>query len=160
MISRPLTERITLPSPPQVPGSLGMSPDFRAWLKQGVEKWDKDMVRALEQDLGDVHSSLNQWDSVGETLTAASTLYVSARIHMVTGTDTIQKIIIPPDPTPPTAPLTFSGRITLIALDSWQIFAVAPPDGNVALDVSPVVNLAVDMIYVPQVGLWYPAFHS
>jgi hypothetical protein len=134
-----------------------MSSELRRWLTSAIETWDKDVVRALEQDLSNVHGSINGFSDIGDTLTAASTLYVSARIHLVDGTAAIQRIVVPPEPTPAGAPLMFSGAITLIPLAAWTLAVVGAPAGNIARAVTAVVKQAFSVVYVPQAGLWYPA---
>jgi hypothetical protein len=132
-----------LPTIPLVPDTLGMSVPFRDWLNKLV-KWGRDSNKQLEQSLGDVNSTVNAADTVGQTLASGATLIINARIQPVAGTAAISKINAAPD---------FSGAATLIAIEAWTLTT----GGNISRAVAPVVGQAVIVIYNPATKIWYPA---
>jgi len=142
-MNRKLPESPVLPRALGGPAGIPLSPELRRHLEEH-SVFARDLVRAVSQDLTDVHSVINSMvQGVGAPLASAATITVDHPIHTVTGTAAIATI---------NAPAGFSGPIFLLASDAWSIVT----GGNIALALTATAGTAIVCVYDYVTAMWSP----
>lgn len=121
-----------------------MSQGLRTWFDK-VVNFCRDLIRVQTSQLTDIHAQLNsQVQGVGKDIASAKVIQVDSPIHHVTGSAAIDTINVP---------LQFSGPVWLVSDGAFTLTTA----GNIAAAVTAVVGHFVQLVYDPNMKLWYPA---
>lgn len=154
---------LNLPQVPLPPKNATDTQALSEWFRSVLQPWQKRLQQSLKEwsrpvvDLGNLSVQ-----GVGATLASAATITPTHSIHHVSGTTTIEKIDLPymegVDSVGGAARLVpiHTGPIFLIPDGLWDTGVVAPPDGNIAIATTAVVNQVLVMVFDGE--LWYPSY--
>jgi hypothetical protein len=102
-----------------------------------------DLGRMAFQDF----TPIEAYGNVAPTIASAASIQPTTPITFVSGTTTINTIIVPPD-------MVGGGRIVLIPTGLWS----TGTSGNIALATTAVVSRALVLVYDSATTKWYPSY--